>query len=396
MKRTRPIFWLIAMLLLAALACNFLSGDDEPTTVPEVEPTAVQEAVTSPTEAPPPTPTNTPEPLPTEPPPTEAPPTEAPPTEAPPTEAPDEPVDASMELDSVPYEHYLGYFEIYPPSGWAMDESEGGATFTAPDDSGFVEVEVTNTGEVLDGESFERFVDAREVNYFGAYDEYEVVDYQIDADFGIARVSKNFVDGVFPQQVFTYYDQYGSAIYAYDFWADSEVAEAYAPAFEEILDTSFVNPDTVSELASIYYWIYTFYGPDDLFSIDVPIPWTYVAEEEENILVDTFYSPDEHGIIQNITYDDGVEISRSEAGAFGLELLKEVYASDIQISDDQVQPDGSERLIWSSPSGGFSGISFLETRGTTFLLFSVLYDDPYEDTYLDTLNYTIETYDVPE
>jgi len=395
MKRIHPVFWLIALLLLAALACNFVSGGDEPTAVPEAEATAV------PVETPLPTPTNTPEPLPTEPPPTEAPPTEAPPTEAPPTEAPptevpDEPVADLLELDEVLYEHYLGYFDVYPPLGWTMDEGEGGATFTAPDESGFVEVEVTNTGEVLDGESFQRFVDAREENYFGDNDEYEVVDYQIDPDFGVARVAKNFVDGVFPQHVFTYYDQYGSTIYAYDFWADSDVADAYGPAFEEIFDTSSVDPESVNESASIYYWIFTFNGPNDLFSIDVPLPWAYVAEEEENVLVDTFYSPDEHGIIQNITYDDGTEISRSDAGAFALGLLKDVYASDIQVSDDQVQPDGSERLIWNSPGGAFSGTSFLETRGTTFLLFSVLYDDAYEDVYLDTLNYTIESYDVPE
>jgi hypothetical protein len=61
-----------------------------------------------------------------------------------------------------------------------------------------------------------------------------------------------------------------------------------------------------------------------------------------------------------------------------------------------VQPDGSERLIWSSPSGDYSGTSFLETRGTTFLLFTTMYDNPYEDYYLETLNYTIGTYEVPE
>jgi hypothetical protein len=118
--------------------------------------------------------------------------------------------------------------------------------------------------------------------------------------------------------------------------------------------------------------------------------------EGDVFIVDTFTSPDEHAFIENITYDDGEAISRSDAGAFALELMKEFYAGDIQVSDDQVQPDGSERLTWHSPSGGYSGISFLETRGTTFLLFSSIWDDPYEDDYLDSLRYTIETYDVPE
>jgi hypothetical protein len=277
-----------------------------------------------------------------------------------------------------------------------MEEGDGGATFSAPDEAGFIEVEVNNTGATLDGESFERFVEAREINYFGQYDDYEVVDYQIDVDFGRARVAKTLVIDDFPQDVFTYYDQFGAAIFVYDFWADSDVAEAYEPAFEEFFNTSPVNSAAVEESAEVYYWVYTFYGPGDLFTIEVPIAWTFESEEDESIIIDTFSSPDEHAFIQNITYDDGTEISRSDAGAFALGLLKEIYAEDIQISDDQVQSDGSERLTWRSPSGEYSGISFLETRGTTFLLFSVLWDDAYEDYYIDTLDYTIGTYAVPE
>jgi hypothetical protein len=64
--------------------------------------------------------------------------------------------------------------------------------------------------------------------------------------------------------------------------------------------------------------------------------------------------------------------------------------------DGQVQADGSERLTWESSSGEYSGISFLETRGTTFLLFTVMWDDAYEDVYFDTLDYTVSSYSVPE
>lgn len=391
MNRIRPIFGLIGVLALAAMACNLLSGADEPTATPVVEATIVVDELTSPTEAPALAPTDTPEQLPTE-----APPTEAPPTEAPPTVVPEESSVTPLELETTSYAHYLGFFEAYPPVGWTMEENDGGATFRAPDDSGYVEVEVNNTGVALDGESFESFVVAREQNYFGLFDEYELVDYQIDPDLGLARVTKTFVSDGFPQDVFTYYDRYGLAVYVYDFWADSDVADAYEPTFEEMFDTSPVYPEAVEESADIYDWIYTFYGPGDLFSIDVPIPWTYESSEEENVIIDTFSSPDAHAFIQNITYDDGTEISKSDAGAFALGLLKDIYASDIQISDDQVQPDGSERLTWRSPSGEYSGISFLETRGTTFLLFSVLWDDAYEDYYYNTLNHTIGTYDVPE
>jgi len=389
MKHTRPIFWLISILLLAAMACRLFAGDEEPTAVPETdasaqvaEPTvAQQEEIASPTDTPiPPTPT------------------EAPPTEAAPTEAPsvEEPAEGGLELDSSSYIHFLDFFEITPPAGWLVEESDGGASFSEANGIGYIEVEVTNTGAPLDGPAFERFVDARELNLFDSLEGYEVVDYQIDPDFGIAWVTKAFVLEGVPQTVFTYYDLYDQAMYATDFWADSDVFADYESGFEAVLDSMLVNSAAVVETAVPYYWIYTFSGPGDLFTIDVPVPWTYERDESDAAIVDVFTSPDEHSFIENITYDDGLEISRSEAGAFALELLKEFYAEDIQISDDQVQPDGSERLTWQSPSGEYSGISFLETRGTTFLLFSVVWDDAYEDAYLDSLIYTIDTYDVPE
>lgn len=392
MKRFRPIFWLIAILLLAAMACNFLAGDEEPTAAPETAPTVTQEQALA-------VPTDTPLPPPTEAPPAEPPPTEAPATEPSATEAPaaEDPMVAAPELAAESYNHPMDFFEITPPDGWPIEnEDEGGTSFGEPGGVGYVEVEVTNTGAPLDGEAFERFVDARELNFFGNFEEYEIVDYQIDPDFGVAQVTKTFVlDGI-PQTVFTYYDLYDQAMYATDFWADSDAFDVYTPAYEQILDSMFVNSEAVAESAVDYYWIYDFYGPGDLFSIEVPTPWTYAREEVDVAIVDSFYSPDEHSFIENITYDDGTEISKSEAGAFALDLLKEFYASDIQISDDTVQADGSERLTWSSPSGQYSGISFLETRGTTFLLFSVVWDDAYEDAYLDSLLYTIESYDVPE
>ena len=58
----------------------------------------------------------------------------------------------------------------------------------------------------------------------------------------------------------------------------------------------------------------------------------------------------------------------------------------------QVQSDGRERLTWFDGDGGYSGISVFETRGTTFLLFTVLWDDPFEDIYFDALDYTINSY----
>ena len=59
--------------------------------------------------------------------------------------------------------------------------------------------------------------------------------------------------------------------------------------------------------------------------------------------------------------------------------------------------DKSERLTWTSKEGGYSGISFFEVRSnkTTFLFFTVDWGDDVKDTYIDVLNYAIESYDIP-
>jgi hypothetical protein len=396
MKQNRPILLMFALLLAAALACGLPGGAEEPTAETQEQPTAepttlAQSEAPSPTEAPAePSPTTEVKAVATEPPAVE----ETPAVEDTPTEA--APPGAAFELDSSPYVHPQGIFEILAPQGWAVDEADGTVSFNAPDERGFVNIEVTDTGFPLDEASFERFVDARDLNLFGDFDGYEVVNRKIDASLGLASTTKGLLFDGIPQIVTTVYDQYDQVIYALDFWAEEELAPAYGALYDEINVSLAVDNVAAAEQLDSYAWIYDFYGPADLFEIEVPLPWRYELDEGEVAIVDTFYSPDEHGIIQNITYDDGEETSRSEAGAFALELLKSYYADDILISDDRVQPDGSERLSWSSPGGDYSGISFLETRGTTFLLFSVLWDNPYEDAYLDVLDYTIGSYLAPE
>jgi hypothetical protein len=323
--------------------------------------------------------------------------TEVPATKPPlPTSEPNDPAaGAPFELAAVPYSHPDGLFEFYPPQGWDLETKTGGASFTEPGGSGFVNVEVTNTSYQIDGDSFEQFVDARDANLFGRFEGYTVINRQVDKDIGLARVTKRLLFEGQPQIVFTLYDQHTQVIFSLDFWAAADLAPAYQVKYEEIIDTATVDSAVSAATVDVYYWIYTFTGPGELFEIDVPLPWHYESTTGESTIVDTFYSPDNHGIVQNITYDDGTVIDRSLAGAFALELLRSYYATDIRITDDQVQADGSERLTWNSPGGDYSGISFLETRGTTFLMFSVLWDNPFEADYFATLDYIISTYTIP-
>jgi hypothetical protein len=150
----------------------------------------------------------------------------------------------------------------------------------------------------------------------------------------------------------------------------------------------------------------TFTDQNDYYQIEVPSDWKYsqtVDDQDDNYYIDTFTSPDENALIENIVYDDGTAFTGSQKAKFALYLLNTFYSDtgkegDIRVSDDSIQKDGSERLIWRSTGGKYSGTSFLETRGsarTTFLFFTTEYSNDFEDTYLELLNDVIASYTIP-
>jgi hypothetical protein len=142
----------------------------------------------------------------------------------------------------------------------------------------------------------------------------------------------------------------------------------------------------------------TFTDENNYFEIQVPADWDYSHEIGDYYYIDQFKSPDEQALVENLVYDEGNAFTGNVNGKFALALLHTFYSAtgkegDIRITDDNIQPDGSERLIWESRSGGYSGISYFEVREkTTFLMFTVEWVNSAEDLYFDTLNSVIESY----
>ncbi len=148
----------------------------------------------------------------------------------------------------------------------------------------------------------------------------------------------------------------------------------------------------------------TFVDENNLAAFDLPGDWFYEHSTGDNYYVDRFTSPDEvSGFIENIVYNDGTPFVKSQKGKFALDLINTFYSAtgqvgDIRITSDQIQNDGSERLEWVSKSGGYSGVSFLETRGddnATFLLFTAWWLDTADQETLDTINNAISSYHIP-
>jgi hypothetical protein len=149
----------------------------------------------------------------------------------------------------------------------------------------------------------------------------------------------------------------------------------------------------------------TFIDQNNDYEIDVPADWTHKTSSGDGYYWDTFTSPDGGAVIENYTYlqgtsSDGTPWDDTQMKKQALDVLDQYYsktgtAGDIEVTEEKPQSDGSVRLTWNSKSGGYSGLSYYEMRGTSFLLFTVDWGNDYHDQYIDTLDNVIASYRIP-
>lgn len=147
----------------------------------------------------------------------------------------------------------------------------------------------------------------------------------------------------------------------------------------------------------------TFTDKNDLMAFELPGDWTYENGSDTNYYYDTFTSPDGTAKMESLVYNDGTPFVASQNGQFALGLLHNIYSNtgkegDIRVSDDSIQADGSERLIWESKSGGYSGVSFFELRGSdkkTFLMLTAWWSNDSDQANVDAINAAIASYRIP-
>ena len=367
-KLKRILFPIVSFVALVALACTCGSPGVTPTDVP------------LPTDAPP---TKPPVTLPTKPPATKP------------------PIGGNnggggIEVSADIYTHSSGAFSTALPVAWTLEERSDGIYLTEDGGSSAMDMSFTQVGVELTADALTNYINNIEFNWFGGFADY-VEQAREPQDDGSLLVLKSLTtsDGT-SYDVFSYYWQVGTVVYEQDFWATTDQYDAYVDGFVEIANSADTNPDAASS-SPLYEFRYTFTCPQDLCTFSVPYGWSYGHDETsyEFVINDKFTAPDGTSYIDNTLYDDGKEMTKSDSGALARFLLKQFYAEDIVITDDAVQGDGSERLTWYSSNGGYSGQSFFETRGTSFLMLTWVVNDAYFDLYSPIWGDLLGTYEVP-
>ena len=298
----------------------------------------------------------------------------------------------AFTLSPEPYIHPSAAFSIRLPEDWTVQDQLWGVIVTSPDHSFAIHVTFTNVGRALVGAGLESYIQAIETNWFGAFPAYRAGDSTTTPD-GRHLVFKTLqvLDNP-PQTVASDYRMDGAIVYAIDFWAPTNLYEDYAARLDEVAG-SLATDRRAAAYSPLYSSVYTFAERHGLFTIDVPYAWTHMAYEPDFGTAEQFSSPAEDSHIGSIVVDTtqyGLASDTDEAAAF---LLQRYYATtDIVITSSEPRPDGSVRLDWYSPNGGYSGLSYYETRGDDFLMLSwTVANDRYAE-YLPVWETVVNSY----
>ena len=295
------------------------------------------------------------------------------------------------------YFHPLKTFQFYPPAGWTHELEGDSVVFYAPDKLNYLVVRTNFTGDVLDANSFEGFVLAREANLYGQFlgngQYYQDVERAINPASGLATVTKKLIIDHVSQAVVTSYLQDGQAIYTIDYWKPLANPEDKANLYVNSLDNLVVSKSSPNQ-TSAYPWTYTFHERNNAYTVEVPDSWTYEPRFETNTTLDTFYSPDRHAVFTGIVFNDGNPISKQVAGQFTLTLLRNYIAQDIHVTDDRIMANGGEKLIWNSLNGKYHGDTRFIVQDQSLLIYSIVVDDAYDDVYMPVLERILDSFTV--
>ena len=370
----KHVWCVFALLAAAGLACSLGT--------PKATPTAVPTATSAPTLPPPtavPTPTLAPSSTPT---------AISSPTPQP-TETP------QAVLGKTLYEHPKGLFTFHPPQGWKLDnEDEAFVIYIQPEAPAvtMLVVSAINTGYALDAQGFTGLVAAYEQPFQmeGGYQELQSL-----LKNSAALMPKTYYCGSEKCYTISYYEQVDNVVLIIDITVPAKRSEMGDALLDAVVSDLRYNSEAISDQPIYNDW-WTFNADYDYFTMQVPLAWYYAYTTTDDLIIDRFTAPDAKAFIESIIYDDGTAFDKSDIGKIALGYLRDAYAEDLKVTDDQVQSDGSERLFWHSANNHLTGITFFERRGdTTILILTLASNDDVWETYIDLFDRILTSYDIP-
>ena len=295
-------------------------------------------------------------------------------------------------LGEQPYSSPSGAFDIYFPRDWNCSESgQYRVDCQSPDGKANITMRATATGYELMQEAFEGLITAEVVYTYNQKKAYTEISRETKE--GMVSISAAWREGAVPWQSKDVFTRSGAGAYQLSLSAELAHWEEYAPLFDEVVKKVVFHPEALSG-APIYAQTRKYDSPDILFTLDVPTAWSKYADvgSIENTQLEGFLSPDLHAAVQVVIYRQGSLIKR-EAKAFKtLEIMRKLYGYDLRVSHDKALPDGRERLAWSAARREVSGISFFDSFGNSMYIFSIVWDNDFDDMYKFTLNAVVDSF----
>ena len=295
-------------------------------------------------------------------------------------------------LSEQPYSSPSGAYEIYFPKDWNCSESgQYRVDCQPPDGKANIILRATATGYELAQPAFEALVNAEVVYTYSEKKAYSEISRETNE--GLTSISAAWREGDIPWQSEDTFTRSGAAAYQLSLSAEQALWEKYAALFDEVNAKVGFHPEALSG-AQIYAQTRKYTAPDVLFTLEVPTSWSRYADiaSIENTRLEGFLSPDLHAAVQVAVYRQDSLISIETKAFKTLEIMRKLYGYDLRVSHDKALPDGRERLAWTAERRQVSGISYFDSFGSSMYIFSVVWDNAFEDMVMPTLDAVVNSF----
>jgi len=252
-------------------------------------------------------------------------------------------------------------------------------------------VRVTATGYPLDAEAFSAFTHGEMVSKYADVKEYREVDRK--GEIGLISLLSTWREDQTYIQGRDLFLQSQTMVLHLHMRSDQDAWEGNQQLFDAIAQSIETYPSAVGE-TPLYVFKNDYTAPDLFFELKVPSAWTRFVDvaSVEKTVVEGFLSPDLRASVQVAVYRQGSTISRDIKADKTLEIMRKLYGWDLRVSHDKALPDGRERLEWYAARRGIKGVSYFDSYGTSLYIFSVLWDEPLENIYDETLDEIINSF----